>query len=116
MNAVFAGHVAQAVFLAIDCAAASCHVFNLTDGAAVSKRDFVAAVCVALNMPVPHRHIPLGLARILAHVVHDTAAWLGFSRPPLINKARYKFLGLHPDYSAEKARRIIGCRQTGRGR
>ena len=28
--------------------------------------------------------------------------------PPLVNKARYKFLGLNLDYSIEKARRVLG--------
>ncbi len=32
----------------------------------------------------------------------------GAENPPLINKARYKFLGLNLDYSIEKARRVLG--------
>ena len=28
--------------------------------------------------------------------------------PPLVNKARYKFLGLNLDFSTEKARRVLG--------
>ena len=32
----------------------------------------------------------------------------GSTTPPLVNKARYKFLGLNLDYSIEKARRVLG--------
>ena len=32
----------------------------------------------------------------------------GATEPPLVNKARYKFLGLNLDYSIEKARRVLG--------
>ena len=30
------------------------------------------------------------------------------TEPPLVNKARYKFLGLNLDYSIAKARRVLG--------
>ena len=32
----------------------------------------------------------------------------GASNPPLINKARYKFLGLNLDYSIAKAQKVLG--------
>ena len=41
-------------------------------------------------------------------LVERTAKLLRANEPPLINKARYKFLGLNLDYSIEKARRVLG--------
>ena len=108
LNAVHAGNVAQAVFCAFESSPATSHVFNVTDGCAVSKRDFVAAVADAMGIPVPVRKIPLPVARLVASVVHDFASWAGSAKPPLINKARFKFLGLHLDYSIEKARHELG--------
>jgi nucleoside-diphosphate-sugar epimerase len=108
MNAIHVNHLVQAVFQSIDSDGAAGQVFNLTDGANVSKRDFVTEVAHAAGIEVPVRSIPLGLARILATLVHDVAAGLGAAKPPLINKARFKFLGLHLDYSVEKARRVLG--------
>ena len=35
-------------------------------------------------------------------------SFAGAKNPPLINKARYKFLGLNLDYSIDKARRVLG--------
>ena len=48
------------------------------------------------------------LARILANTVEGIAKLRGAKNPPFINKARYKFVGLHLDYSIEKARRVLG--------
>ncbi|MFO0958012.1 MAG: hypothetical protein U0800_11380 [Isosphaeraceae bacterium] len=83
-------------------------MFNLTDGRKVSKRDFVSRVAAALGQQDPARKLPLGLARFLANVMQGGAKLRGATRPPLVNKARYKFLGLSQDYSIEKARRILG--------
>ncbi len=108
LNAVHASNVAQAVFLAVKSEKAPGEVFNLTDGCTVSKRDFVGEVASAMNLPVPSRSIPLGLARILSNFIHDFATFIGTTNPPLINKARFKFLGLHLDYSIEKAKCYLG--------
>ena len=44
----------------------------------------------------------------LAVVVEKVAKARGRKTAPLINKARYKFLGLNLDYSIEKARKVLG--------
>src|SRR5208337_5617820 len=79
-------------------------VFNLTDGEPVSKRRFVGRVAELAGIRPPSRHLPLGLARFLATIVEGAAKLRGAKNPPLINKARFKFLGLNLDYSIEKAR------------
>src|SRR5262249_28647511 len=56
----------------------------------------------------PRRKIPLWLARTLATLMERRARRLGKTEPPLVNKARYKFLGLNLDYSIDKARRVLG--------
>jgi nucleoside-diphosphate-sugar epimerase len=48
------------------------------------------------------------VARVLAKAVEGIAKARGAKRAPLINKARYKFLGLNLDFSIEKARRVLG--------
>ena len=50
------------------------------------------------------------MAKFLAGLVEGIAKFRGAKNPPLINKARYKFLGLNLDYSIEKARRVLGYR------
>lgn len=108
MNSIYAGNIAQAVFLALESEKSSGHVFNLTDGVPVSKRDFVGVVAARLGVDLPERSIPLAVAWPLAVAVHEMARMIGAKNPPLINKARFKFLGLHLDFSIKKSQEILG--------
>ena len=85
-------------------------MFNLTDGEPVSKRRFIGRVAELAGLPAPTRKIPLRLAKVLAGLVEGVAKLRGAKNPPLINKARYKFLGLNLDYSIDKARKRAGLR------
>ena len=108
MNCIYVKNLVHAMFLATEAPDALGEVFNLTDGEAVSKRRFVNRVADLAGLPRPTKQIPRGLARVLANVVQAIAKARGATRPPLINKARYKFIGLHLDYSIDKARRVLG--------
>jgi nucleoside-diphosphate-sugar epimerase len=108
LNCIYVKNLVHGIFLAAENPAAVGQVFNLTDGQPVTKTQFVGRVAELAGLDRPSRHIPLGLARFLANLVEGVAKLRGAKHPPLINKARYKFLGLHLDYSIEKARRILG--------
>lgn len=108
LNCIYAKNLVQGIFLAAENPAAVGQVFNLTDGEPVSKKRFVSRVAELAGLPSPRRHIPLGLAKFLAATVEGIAKLRGAKNPPLINKARYKFLGLNLDFSIEKARNVLG--------
>jgi nucleoside-diphosphate-sugar epimerase len=108
LNCIYVKNLVHGIFLAAETPEAAGEVFNLTDGQPVSKSKFVGTVAELDGLKPPTRHIPLGLARFLAGVVEGIAKFRGAKNPPLINKARYKFLGLNLDYSIEKARRLLG--------
>ncbi|WP_165066196.1 NAD-dependent epimerase/dehydratase family protein [Paludisphaera rhizosphaerae] len=108
LNCVYVKNLVHGIFLAAESPAAVGEVFNLTDGEAVSKRRFVGKVAELAGLPAPRRKIPLKLAKFLATVVEGGAKLRGRKDAPIINKARYKFLGLNLDYSIEKARRVLG--------
>jgi 2-alkyl-3-oxoalkanoate reductase len=108
LNCIYVKNLIHAIFLAAESPAARGEVFNLTDGEPVSKIRFVSRVAELAGLRHPTRHIPLGLARLLATVVEGGAKLRGARNAPLINKARFKFLGLHLDYSIAKAQRILG--------
>ena len=101
-------NLVHGIFLAAENPAAIGEVFNLTDGESVTKLRFVGKVAELAGLRPPTRHIPLGLAQVLANVVEGVARFRGAKNPPLINKARYKFLGLNLDYSIDKARNVLG--------
>jgi nucleoside-diphosphate-sugar epimerase len=108
LNCVYVKNLVQAIFLAAEIPGAVGEVFNITDGARVSKKDFVGRVAELAGLPRPRRKIPLWLAWTLAVLMERRARRKNSPTPPLVNKARYKFLGLNLDYSTEKARRVLG--------
>ena len=108
LNCIYVKNLVHALFLAAESPTALGEVFNVTDGARVSKRQFIGRVAELAGLQPPTRRIPLRLARILANVLERVALFRGSSKPPLVNKARYKFLGLNLDYSIEKAKLRLG--------
>ena len=108
LNCIYVKNLVHAIFLAAETPEAVGEVFNVTDGARVSKRQFVGRVAELAGLRPPRRKIPRWLARFLAGAMERRAKRKGATEPPLINKARYKFLGLNLDYSIEKARRVLG--------
>jgi nucleoside-diphosphate-sugar epimerase len=107
LNCIYVKNLVHGLFLAAENPAAIGEIFNLTDGETVSKTRFVSRVAELAGLKPPTRHIPLWLARVLATAVEKGAKLRGAKNPPIINKARFKFLGLNLDYSIEKARRML---------
>ncbi|WP_422931105.1 NAD-dependent epimerase/dehydratase family protein [Singulisphaera sp. PoT] len=108
LNCIYVKNLVQAIFLAAEEAGAIGEVFNVTDGGRVTKRDFVGRVAKLAGLKPPTRSIPLWLAWTLAVLLERRAKRRKSTTPPLVNKARYKFLGLNLDYSIGKAQRILG--------
>jgi nucleoside-diphosphate-sugar epimerase len=108
LNCIYVKNLVHGLFLAAECPTSAGELFNLTDGQRVTKKQFVGRVAELAGLKPPVRHIPLWLARLLASLVEGVAKLRGAKNPPIINKARFKFLGLNLDYSIEKARRILG--------
>jgi nucleoside-diphosphate-sugar epimerase len=108
LNCIYVKNLVHGIFLAAEVPEAIGQVFNLTDGGRVSKRDFIGRVATLAGLRPPRRRIPLWLAWTLAVLLERRAKRLGSTEPPLVNKARYKFLGLNLDYSIARAERILG--------
>ena len=108
LNCIYVKNLVHGIFLAAEVPGAVGEVFNLTDGGYVTKRQFVGRVAELAGLRPPRRRIPLWLARLLAELMERRARRRGATEPPLVNKARYKFLGLNLDYSIDKARRVLG--------
>lgn len=108
LNCIYVKNLVHGIFLAAERPEAVGQVFNLTDGARVTKRQFIGRVAELAGLKPPRRRIPLWLARALANMLERRAKRRGDTTAPLVNKARYKFLGLNLDYSIDKARRLLG--------
>jgi nucleoside-diphosphate-sugar epimerase len=108
LNCIYVQNLVHGIFLAAEAPEAVGKVFNLTDGQPVTKRQFVGRVAELAGLKPPRRKIPLWLARTLATLLERRAKRRKDPNPPLVNKARYKFLGLNLDYSIERARKVLG--------
>jgi 2-alkyl-3-oxoalkanoate reductase len=108
LNCIYVKNLVHGIFLAAEVPGAVGETFNLTDGERVTKRQFVGRVAELAGLKPPRRKIPLWLARTLAVLLERRARRKKATEPPLVNKARYKFLGLNLDFSIEKARRVLG--------
>ncbi|MFG0294574.1 MAG: NAD-dependent epimerase/dehydratase family protein [Maioricimonas sp. JB045] len=107
MNNTFVENLVDAVFLALERDDLVGEVFNVTDGRLVSKTEFIETIADAVGLKKPTKHVPLGVAKVLASVMETAWRALGKDEAPLLSQARIKFLGLNLDYSIEKARREL---------
>ncbi|HMF13061.1 MAG TPA: NAD-dependent epimerase/dehydratase family protein, partial [Gemmataceae bacterium] len=108
MNTIYVANFVDAIFLALEKPNAVGHVYNLTDGESVSKRKFIETLVKGLDLPKPPPlSVPIWLARILAGIMEGLARLKNSPTPPLLTKARVKFLGLNLDFSIEKAKREL---------
>ena len=110
LNCVYVKNLVQAIERAAEVPEAVGEIFNITDGQLVTKKRFVTKVAELAGITPPKRKLPRRLAYLAAVLLERRAKRLGLTDPPLINKARYKFLGLHLDFSIAKAQRILGYR------
>ena len=108
LNTIYVGNLVEAALLAVEKDRAVGRVYNLTDGARVSKRRFIEGIANGLGVPPPTRTVPLWLARLAAYFMETTARRRGDSQPPRLTQGRLKFLGLNLDFSIERARRELG--------
>ena len=108
LNNTYVGNLVDAVFLALAQDDKIGEVYNITDGALVTKRHFIATIANLAGYPVPTKNVPLGVAKVLAKLMESTWRLLDKEDAPLLNNARIKFLGLNLDFSIEKAKRELG--------
>lgn len=108
LNCVYVKNLVEAIFLAAERPEALGEVFNITDGERITKKRFIGRVAELAGLKPPTRRLPRWLGKLGAILMERRAIRRGATEPPLINKARYKFLALNLDYSIEKARKVLG--------
>ncbi len=108
MNNTYVGNLVDAVLLSIERDDVLGEVFNIRDGRAVSKMEFIDTIAKAAGLATPTAVVPLPVARGLAKVLETTWRLLGKQEAPLVSQAKIKFLGLNLDYSIDKAKCELG--------
>jgi nucleoside-diphosphate-sugar epimerase len=108
MNSIYIDDVADAALLAGTLPQAAGQVYNLTDDARTTVKEFVTYLCDSLQIPVPTRHLPVPIAKVGCAALESVARLVGAKKPPRLNRSRLRFLYYNQYYSIEKARRELG--------
>jgi len=110
LNTIFVENLVDAIFLAVENDKAVGEVFNLTDGEAVTKRQFIETIAHAMDLPYPTRKPPLWLAWTVTWCADRLARLRGAKEAPMFNFTRLKFMGYNLDFSIQKAMDVLGYR------
>lgn len=110
MNNTYVGNLVDAIFLALESKQAVGQIYNITDPALVSKREFVSTIARLAGYDVPTKSVPMPVARGLAKVLEKLWRLRGKQEAPLLSGARIKFLGLNLDFCIDKAKRELNYR------
>ena len=101
-------NVAEAVALALTSKSVSKEIFNITDRELVTRKKFVDTIADLMKLPRPKGSIPRSIGRIIAVNCDRAGRLFRLKKPPLLSKARYKFLALNLEFSIEKAKKQLG--------
>ncbi len=108
MNNVYVRNLVDAIFLALEHDGVTGEAFNITDPRLVTKEEFFGTIADEAGVPRPERHLPLGVAKVLATGMQGAWKLLGADHPPPLSLATWKILGLNLGYSIDKARKQLG--------
>jgi nucleoside-diphosphate-sugar epimerase len=107
---LYVGNLVEALYLAATKPEAKGEVFLITDGEAITRERMMEIICEESGYPMPTRHVPWWLVRMLCPVMEGLYSLRRTGEPPLVNKFRLKFMATPLTYSIEKARRVLGYR------
>jgi nucleoside-diphosphate-sugar epimerase len=102
----------DAAVLALRHEAASGHAFNVSDGLAVTWKQFTDDLAAGLGCPQVRWSLPFRLANgigfALEHGYRLLRRSTGLSAPPLLSRQAVQVLGRSQDFSNLKLRRVLG--------
>ena len=83
-------------------------IYNITDDGKVTRRMLIESICNTANLPKPTKSIPIPLAKVICTVCETITRVTKSKKPPLLNRARMKFLALNLDFDISKIRKELG--------
>lgn len=83
-------------------------VYNVTNDSKMQLKDFIYKIASLWGIEKPIKSIPKALAYLLCELFERSARLIGSKTPPLITKARIKFLTLNLDFDISHTRKDLG--------
>ncbi|HWE33357.1 MAG TPA: aminotransferase class III-fold pyridoxal phosphate-dependent enzyme [Solirubrobacteraceae bacterium] len=109
---VYIDNLIDAALLALRHDGASGHAFNVSDGLDITWREFTDGLASGLGRPqvrwsMPYR-VANGIGFALEHGYRAMRRATGISSPPLLSRQAVHVMGRSQDFSALKARELLG--------
>ena len=108
LSNTYIDNLVDAIFLALDKDGIIGEAFNIRDPRPVSRIEFIRTIAERADLEQPQRHLPPWLIQKLTPVMESIWRMIGSENPPLLTKARLKFLVTNLDFSIDKAREKLG--------
>ena len=105
---VYVRNVVDACMLAATREEAIGEGFLITDGEAITRREFVEILCEEMGYDRPEKSASRVVAKLLCPFSEGLAKLFGAEEPPLVNRFRYKFAAVRLTFDISKARRLLG--------
>lgn len=105
---VYVKNLAEGLLKAAESPKAAGQVYNITDGAAVTRRDLITRMADELGLPQPKKNVPYPVAVAVCALCETVAKLFRLKTPPILNRFRLKFMTAHLTFDISKARRDLG--------
>ena len=105
---VYVGNLVDALLLAATRPDVVGEVFLVTNGDPITRVRLLEIICEETGYPMPSRHVPKWLVRLACPIFEGIYSLRRGTEPPLVNKARVKFMSAPLTYNTDKARRVLG--------
>ena len=105
---VYVGNLVDGLFRAATRPDVVGEVFLVTNGEAITRVRLLEIICEETGYPMPTVHAPKWLVRMVCPIFEGIYSLRRGREPPLVNKARLKFMATPLTYNIDKARRVLG--------
>jgi nucleoside-diphosphate-sugar epimerase len=105
---VYAKNLADALLRASESPKAAGQLYNITDGIAITRKEFIDRIADEMGVKRPTKNIPYPLALVLCYLCELIAKILRLKNPPILNRFRLKFMHTYLTFDISKARRELG--------
>lgn len=108
LNLTYIDNLVDAILLAAKKREAVGKIYNITDDGKVTRKMLIEAICDSANLPKPTKAIPIPIAKVICTVCETITRITKSKKPPLLNRARMKFLALNLDFDISKIKSELG--------
>jgi nucleoside-diphosphate-sugar epimerase len=108
INSVYVENLTDAIMLAAKSDKAIGQKYNVTNDSGMTLEDLISKITDIWGLEKPNKRISKGLAYFVCNMLTGWAMLTKATTPPLITKARIKFLSLNLDFDIKKTREDLG--------